>query len=62
MFEVTNLSTNPLQLSDGKRIAPGATRQIKNPNDREVDYESRGWLRILDLKEGKKEEVVEGKK
>lgn len=62
MFEVTNLSANPLQLSDRKRIAPGDTRQMKSPSDREIDYESRGWLRILDLNPKKDEPAEGGKK
>jgi hypothetical protein len=56
MFELTNVSNNPLPLSDGKSLAPGDSRKMKTVGDREPDYQDRGWLQITEEKkeEGKK--------
>jgi hypothetical protein len=63
MFEVTNMSNNPLQLSDGKSLAPGASRKLKTVGDRERNYGSRGWLTIIEEeKEPKPAEKTEAKK
>jgi len=50
MFEVTNLSNNPLPLSDKKTLAPGETRKLKNITDTEAKYVSRNWLQVVELK------------
>ena len=58
MFEVKNISTNPLPLSDGKMIAPGDTRKLKEVSKREEEFQSRGWLSIADATEKKEESSV----
>jgi hypothetical protein len=50
MFEVTNLSKNPLPLSDRSRLAPGKTGQLKILGQRERNYETRGWVSIREVK------------
>lgn len=50
MFEVTNLSNNPLPMSDGKSLAPGQSRKQKNISDKEAVYVSRNWLRVIEEK------------
>lgn len=62
MFEVTNLSNNPLQLSDGKLITPGATKKLKQINDRDRDFQERGWLQILEEKPAEKTPTDGGRK
>ena len=58
-FNVTNLSNNPLPLSDGKRIAPGESRKLETVGDREQNYASRNWLSIVeDAKEEPKTAVT----
>ena len=51
MFKITNLSANPLTLSDGKLLAPGQSRDLASTNDRDRGYERHGWLRILEVTE-----------
>ena len=55
MFRITNISNNPLPLSDGTRIAPGDSRKVETVEKREKDYEKRNWLSIFE------EEVKESK-
>lgn len=62
MFEVTNLSNNPLQLSDGKLITPGATKKLKQINDRDKNFQKRGWLQIIEEKPAEKSQPDGGKK
>lgn len=50
MVEITNISTNPLPLSDGKFLAPGDSRKVKEVGESERNYEERGWLTIIDEK------------
>lgn len=55
MFNLTNTSNNPLRLSSGTYLTPGAAYRVKNVGDRERDYEARGWLSIIeDVKEAPK--------
>lgn len=61
MFEVTNLSNNPLQLSDGKFITPGQSKKLKQINDRDRDFQERGWLQILENKPAEKMPADGGK-
>lgn len=52
MFTVRNISNNSLPLSDKKRLASGESTRQKTIGDREKNYESRGWLSIIeDVKE-----------
>lgn len=46
--QVTNLSQNPLLLSDGKMIASGDRRGLDAVSKRERDFEKRGWLQIIE--------------
>lgn len=46
MFKVTNVSNMPLTISDGKLLAPGETRKIAKPNDRDRGLAGKGWLMI----------------
>ncbi|HQU86356.1 MAG TPA: hypothetical protein PKY59_24720 [Pyrinomonadaceae bacterium] len=62
MFEVTNLSNNPLQLSDGKIITPGATKKLKQINDRDQEFQRRGWLQVIEEKPAEKSPNEGGKK
>lgn len=50
MFEATNLSSNTLQMSSGKNLAPGDSVKLKQVSDRERDYQDRGWLQITEEK------------
>lgn len=49
MFTVTNLSNNPLTLSDGKVLESKATRDVATVNDRMRGFESRRWLSIVEV-------------
>ena len=60
MFEVTNLSNNPLPMSDGKSIAPGATRKQKNITDKDAIYVSRNWLQVVEIKNEKNADSAGG--
>lgn len=59
MFIVTNLSSNPLVLSDSKSLASGDNRKMKTVGGTERKFESRGWLSII---EEVKEEKADGGK
>lgn len=59
MFSITNLSNNPLTLTDGTMLAAGASRKAKSVSDAEKNFEQRGWLSII---EEKPEEKDGGKK
>lgn len=50
MFEITNISNNPLPMSDGKNLAPGDSRKLKALGDRENKFASRGFLRVIEEK------------
>lgn len=54
MFIVTNISNNPLPLTDGKGLAPGDRRKLETVEKLEKNYESRGWLSIYEEKEESK--------
>ncbi len=60
MFVVTNLSNNPLLLSDGKAIAAHDSRKVKEVSDRDRKFEARGWLSIIE--EVKEEAKADGGK
>lgn len=62
MFEITNVSNNPLTLSDGKGLAPGDSRKFKAVGDREKKYQSRGWLTIIEEKKDEKPSADGGRK
>lgn len=64
MFVVSNVSNNPLPLSDGLRLAPGDSRKLKNLGDKEKKYESLNFLSIYEEKrdEPKPAEKTEVKK
>mgnify|MGYP001811214185 CR=1 FL=1 len=61
MFEVTNLSRNALQLSDGKLITPGQSKKLKQINDREINFQNRGWLQVIEEKPAEKTPTEGGK-
>lgn len=63
MFVVTNLSNNPLSLSDGKLIASGESRNLKTVGESERKFETRGWLSIFEeAKDEAKTEKTSGGK
>lgn len=49
MFTVTNLSNNPLMISDGKVLVAKATRDVASCNERMRAFEQRGWLTIVEV-------------
>lgn len=53
MFKITNISNNPLPLTNG-RIAPGETESVKAVGERERSYEKRGWLRVIEVQKESK--------
>lgn len=59
MFQIKNLSNNPLPLGDGKLLAAGESRTVKSVGEKERGHEARGWLRIRDLKPAKAEKKAE---
>ncbi len=66
MFIVSNVSNNPLQLSDGTMLAAGKQRKLENVEKHDKDYQTRGWLAIIEEKEETadappKQEIVGGK-
>jgi hypothetical protein len=50
VFKVTNISTNPLRLSSGQNLASRATVDLQEVTERERGFESRNWLRIIEVK------------
>lgn len=61
-FNMTNVSNNPQQLSDGKLLAPGDSRKLKAVGERDQKLANRGWLSITEEVVEKKEESAGGKK
>lgn len=67
MFIVSNVSHNPLLLSDGTMLAAGKQRKLENVGQRDKDYRTNGWLAIIEEKEETsatappKQETVGGK-
>lgn len=62
MFEVTNMSNNTLQLSDGTMITPGQSKKLKHINERDQNFQTRGWLQIIEEKPAEKTPTDGGKK
>lgn len=50
MFKLTNISSNPQELTKG-RIAAGDTVEVESVGERERFLERRGWLRIITAKQ-----------
>jgi hypothetical protein len=48
MLNVTNLSNNPLLLTDDTMLAAGESRELKALGDREREYSRRGWLNVIE--------------
>lgn len=51
MFIVSNVSHNPLLLSDGTMLAAGKQRKLENVGQRDKNYQRNGWLAIIEEKE-----------
>ena len=48
MVTITNISANPLLISDGKYLASGDSRHVETANDRDRKFQTRDWLMITD--------------
>lgn len=48
MLNVTNISNNPLQMTDETILAAGESGKLKSLGEREQTYQSRGWLRVIE--------------
>lgn len=55
MFVISNISANPLQMTDGKNLAPvgskGSSAKVKQIGDREKRFQERGLVTIIEEKE-----------
>ncbi|MDQ4119882.1 MAG: hypothetical protein M3209_00260 [Acidobacteriota bacterium] len=49
MFEITNQTTQPQELSHNRQLAPGETKPVKEIGKRERALEARGVVFIKDI-------------